>query len=238
MPETTIAVPGGIFDSTTVTETVGGFPRGDKAVNAEFIAGMISCFYTDGVYEGGDNFRVTPFGGGMDIRVDAGTAWIRGYMARMTSAQVFTLSAGKTYSVFLRLNSASGEFRLVLDEPEREPEVSANIRELKLAGISVPSGAGNITVSMITDKRSDSSVCGIVTSTIDALGTVETARNALSLGGLAASCYLKKSGGTMTGALRASPDSTGAGVVRNISYGTELPRDLPEGEVFILIDEV
>lgn len=33
MAEITLPVYGGMFDSTEVVETVGGFPRGDKAVD-------------------------------------------------------------------------------------------------------------------------------------------------------------------------------------------------------------
>ena len=53
------------------------------------------------------------------------------------------------------------------------------------------------------------------------------------LGGAAASEYLKKSGGTMTGTLRAASDTTGASMVRNISYGTTVPTTLADGELFI-----
>jgi len=49
MAEIIIPVNGGMFDSTRIIETVEGFPRGDKAVNAEFFAKMISCFYKDGM---------------------------------------------------------------------------------------------------------------------------------------------------------------------------------------------
>lgn len=52
-----------------------------------------------------------------------------------------------------------------------------------------------------------------------------------------ANAALPKSGGTMTGALVAASNNTGASVVRNISYGTELPSNLAEGEIFILLSE-
>ncbi len=35
-------VYGGMFDSTSVEETVGGFPRGNKAVDSAFFAKLIS----------------------------------------------------------------------------------------------------------------------------------------------------------------------------------------------------
>ena len=52
--QTTINVPGGMFDSTKIVETADGFPRGDKAVDAAFFARMMQCFYSDGVVRPGD----------------------------------------------------------------------------------------------------------------------------------------------------------------------------------------
>ena len=46
-------IDGGMFDSTSVVETVDGFPRGDKAVDAAFFARMLRCFYRDGVLRRG-----------------------------------------------------------------------------------------------------------------------------------------------------------------------------------------
>ena len=67
MADISIPVFGGMFDSTTVVDTVNGFPRGDKAVDASFFAKMISSFYSDGVLSGGDyaqnGFRIVPAGG-------------------------------------------------------------------------------------------------------------------------------------------------------------------------------
>ena len=81
----------------------------------------------------------------------------------------------------------------------------------------------------------DPIVCGFITSVIDVLDHVGTADNALSLGGTAASGYLKRSGGTMTGLLRAASETTGQSAVRNISYGTTVPATLADGELFVLI---
>ena len=39
----------GFFDSTKIIDTVEGFPRGDKAVDAEFLADFVATFFSDGV---------------------------------------------------------------------------------------------------------------------------------------------------------------------------------------------
>lgn len=229
MADISTAVYGGMFDSTSVVETVGGFPRGDKAVDSAFFAKMIESFYRDGVL--GDGFAVTA-GGGMSISVGAGVAWIRGYMAWQKEDTVVTLAPG-SWRINLRLNLAVGEFTLTASETA--PLNTETIRDLTLAEITVPANAAEITAAMITDIRADREKCGIVTSTVDALEAVETAQNANMLGGVAADGYLKRSGGTMTGALTAAPDTTGRQTVRNIGYGTSLPDSLADGELFILL---
>lgn len=229
MADISTAVYGGMFDSTSVVETVGGFPRGNKAVDSAFFAKMIESFYRDGVL--GDGFRVTA-GGGMNIAVGAGVAWIRGYMAWQKEAAALTLTAG-TWKILLRLNTAAGEFSLVATEGSAVN--TETMRDLVLAEVSVPANAGGITEAMIADTRTDREKCGIVTSTVDALETVEYAQNANMLGGISADGFLRRSGGMMTGSLTAAPDATGKQTVRNIGYGSTLPDSLADGELFILL---
>ncbi len=231
----TISAPvyGGMFDSTSVEETVGGFPRGNKAVDSAFFAKLISCFYSDGVL-GADSFKIIP-GGGMKIKAKSGIAWIRGYMAWLKSDLSLTLTPGVEYSIVLRLNVPAGEFTLcaVTDAPLS----SGSVKDLVLAEVNIPSGAASVSAAMIMDTREDGNRCGIVTSTIDALSSCALAENANMLGGVASSGYLKRSGGIMSGKLTAAAERTGASAVRNISYGTEMPLTLKDGEIFILLSE-
>lgn len=241
MADIVLPVYGGMFDSTTVVETVNGFPRGDKAVDASFFAKMISSFYSDGILAGGEygknGFRIAPAGGLM-ISAAPGIAWIRGYMAWMKEPQTLVLSAGHTYMVVLRLNTASGEFTLVAAEDATSLPINSElIRDLVLAEIRIPANQTVITAGMITDVRADIDRCGFVTCTIDALQTVPFAENAGSLGGVRENAFLQKSGGTMTGQLTAAREATGVSAVRNIAYGTTLPDILEEGEIFILLSE-
>ena len=241
MADITLPVYGGMFDSTAVVDTVNGFPRGDKAVDSSFFAKMISSFYSDGVLSGGDyaqsGFRITP-SGGLSVTAAAGIAWIRGYMAWMQTEQSFMLSAGHSYTVVLRLNTASGEFNLVAAEDASGlPTDTELIRDLVLAEITVPSGCTALTEEMILDTRGDSGKCGFVTCTVDALQSVPFAADAGAVGGVPESMLLRKTGGKMLGNLTAAPETTGISVVRNIAYGTTLPGVLDEGEIFILLAE-
>ena len=234
MSDITTPIYGGMFDSTSVEETVNGFPRGNKAVDSAFFAKLISCFYSDGVFTGGSydstGFKIVP-GGGLTIRANPGIAWIRGYMAWQKEAAALTLTPGFSYSVVLRLNIPAGEFSLCATTTA--PEDSDSIKDIVLAEIVIGSDAAAITEDMISDTRGDSTKCGYVTSTLDALSTIALAENAAMLGGFAASDYLLKSGGVMTGKLSAAPESTGISAVRNISYGTSVPDSLAPGEIFI-----
>ena len=233
MPTVSASVYGGMFDSTEVVENVGGFPRGNKAVDSSFFAKIISCFYSDGLF-GADSFKINR-AGGFTIKTEGGIAWISGYMAWQKSALTLTLSSGASYYVTLKLNIPAGEFSLCASSDA--PVSSEGIKYLTLAEITIPSGVSAITDDMINDTRADSNKCGFVTSTIDALGMVSLAQNANMLDGSPASDFARKSGAVMTGNLKAAPESTGVPVVRNISYGTVVPDSLSDGEIFIQITE-
>jgi len=229
MADISKAIYGGMFDSTSVVETVNGFPRGDKAVDSAFFAKMIESFYHDGVL--GNSFGITP-AGGMKITVEPGVGWIRGYMAWLREPLEITVTPGN-WNIMLRLNLAAGEFSVTASE--NAPVNTAAVRDLVLAELVIPANASAVTAAMMTDTRGVREKCGYVTSTVDALGRVENAGNADMMGGIPADGYLKRSGGTMTGALTAAHDNTGRMTVRNIGYGTSLPSALADGDLFILL---
>ncbi|MBE6626217.1 MAG: hypothetical protein E7628_03405 [Ruminococcaceae bacterium] len=227
MAEIKTLIEGGMFDSTEIVETTDGYPRGNKAVDSAFFAKMISCFYADGVW-GEESFKVTP-AGGMAVWVSGGIAWCRGYMAWRNADTSMTLAGSGAYSIVLRLDTLAGEFSLVAKYGTEAPEDSEYIKELLLATVSIPTNATAISDKMISDKRV------YVTSTVDALSTVENAQNAAKLGGLSPDEYLKTSGGVMNGDMRAKSDGSGMSVVRNIGYGTTLPDFMTDGDLFILL---
>ncbi len=171
----------------------------------------------------------------MKRKAKAGGAWIRGYMAWQKEDTSLTLTPGAEYSIVLRLNAAAGEFTLCATT--EAPKATDSVKDLVLAEVSIPVGAASVTAAMISDTRGDGNKCGIVTSAVDALSACALAENANMLGGVAASGYLKRSGGVMSGRLTAAAERTGASAVRNISYGTEMPMTLKDGEIFILLAE-
>ena len=231
-------INGGMFDSTEVVETVSGFPKGNKAVDSAFFAKMISSFYKNGVLHDG-GYAVTPSeSGGLNVTVKNGVAWIKGYMAWLGEDTEVELEAGKDYAALIRLNIPAGEFKLIVTENTALiPIRTDSISDLIIAEISVPAGADEITASMITDTRGDQEKCGYVSNAVDGLGEALHSVDSDKLGGSDASDYLKKSGGILTGTLKAASGSGEAARVRNISYGTVVPSTLAEGEIFIQIEE-
>lgn len=230
-------IEGGMFDSTSVVETVDGFPRGDKAVDAAFFARMMRCFYRDGILRPDTGaFAVIPGTDGVSIQVKAGTAWIGGRMAYLDAAETFALTAGKTYAVTLRSDLDLRVFSIVAEEDSgTAPLRTQTVTELLLAKVCVPAGETAVTAAMITDKRTDETVCGAVDSVMAALQSVAYAANSGAVGGLTADKLVPKSGCAMTGVLRCGNESAGASAVRNIRYGKTLPDDLADGEIFLLL---
>lgn len=230
-------IDGGMFDSTSVVETVDGFPRGDKAVDAAFFARMLRCFYRDGVLRPTDGgLAVVPAGGGIAVQVRPGVAWIGGRMAYLDEAASFTLTAGHLYAVTLRLDLDLRRFTIEVEEDTgTAPLRGTTVTELLLARVNVPMQATAVTAAMITDKRMDETVCGAVDSVMAALQSVAYAANSGAVGGLTADKLVPRSGCVMTGVLRCGNESAGGSAVRNIRYVKTLPTDLADGEIFLLL---
>ncbi len=159
-------IGGGLFNSTKVVETVNGFPRGDKAVDAAFFAKMLSCIISDGIVRGeGEEFKVYP-GGDLSISVTPGIAWGNGYMAVLEEDVYFELENGHEYTVFLRFNGTHGKVELMVYEDNHGviPMRSPSLCDLVLAKVTVGDDTVDITDVMIEDTRDDVSLCGFVTS--------------------------------------------------------------------------
>ncbi len=234
---TSKSILGGMFDSTSVIETIDGFPRGNMAVDSTFFARMLQCFYTDGVVKPDEGGMQVTAGTGLQIVVQPGCGWIRGHMAWVREAETATVTAGNTYLVLLRLHCREGGFTLEFNKDTAAPVRGENYWDLCLARVVIPTGAEAVTTDMITDLRTDEALCGAVYSPIDGLEAVAFASNAGAVGGLSADALVPKVGGKMNGTLQAYNDTTGGPAVRNIRYGTSLPDMVAEGEIFLLLAE-
>ena len=161
-----IAINGGPYDSTKIVENLSGIPVGDKAIDAAFIASMISCFVTNGVLDRGlDDLKVTA-GEGLSVVVNPGITWSNGYMSRLDDTVTFELTPGHEYLVLVRQNNYMGYSKLVLyaDNDGHVPIRNVNLHDMIVAKVTVPEGADEITENMIVDTRGDGALCGYVTS--------------------------------------------------------------------------
>ena len=163
---TEIDLTGGPYDSTGIVDTVNGFPVGDKAVTSAFVASMIKSLVTDGVVDTGNGELSVVPAGGLSVKVKPGVAWVQGYMARLESELTLDLSSGHEYTVFLRQNYGLGECSVGVfeDNDGNIPVRFYGVYDIVLAKITIPAGALTVNEAMITDIRSDSSLCGFVTS--------------------------------------------------------------------------
>lgn len=163
---TEIDLTGGPYDSTSIIDTVNGFPVGNKAVTSAFVASMIASLIGDGVVDTGNGELSVVPGGRLSVKVKPGTAWVNGYMARLDGELTFELSSGHEYTVYLRQNYGLGEAVIGVfeDNDGTIPVRFYGMHDIILGKVKIPAGALTINESMITDTRADSSLCGFVTS--------------------------------------------------------------------------
>lgn len=256
-----MAMRSGLFDSTETVESVGGFPRGNKAETADFFAAYFSSFVGNGIYlNPATSFQVLPQSG-LTVRVRPGRCFINGYFAfdNEHEDKTFTFDTKPhEYWLVLRLDLADGSIKKVWvtdPAPGELPSRGTVIYDLVVARVSVGAGTSNITDSMISDLRADPFYCGRVKSLVDGIGqTVAYADVAGTLDEPVLSQLVKTSGGTMTGPLTLHGDPTESlhavtkqyvdgraprlvELVRFTSSGTFRPADYPSvgNRYFIMI---
>ena len=147
---------------------------GDRTYDADSFSEWMRKFFTNGVFT--NEMQVTA-SSGMTISVAAGYAHVAGKVRYFDSATPLTLeTAGSTYpridtivvecnytERLITLKSVTGACSG--DTPTATAPVrTASAYQLVLAQIYVAAGATEITQSNITDTRTDTSLCGIVTS--------------------------------------------------------------------------
>ena len=169
-----MALRSGLFDSTEIIESASGYPRGNRAENAEFFARYFSRFVGNGVYASPSDGFLVKSGGGLDLKIMPGDAFINGYFAFCTEEQIISLSSGieeTVYRIVLRMDRVSGCITLEVLDDNIELTRNENVYELALADVRVGASSSYIFQSDIVDLRFDSELCGMVTALIDQLDT-------------------------------------------------------------------
>lgn len=150
----------------------------DRVYKAEDWAWYFSTFIGNGVFPKPTNGLMVMANGAMDVAVKAGFGFINGYAFRNQDDHVITISIsdgslGRIDRVVLRWDLTNRQ--MVLDvlqgTPSADPQPVALTRtadtyELALADISVTKGMTTISQSNITDRRTNTDLCGIVEGTV------------------------------------------------------------------------
>ena len=149
----------------------------DRAANADDFAAYFKGLIKNGVLFSNTSLKVAT-DSGMNIKVQAGTAYINGKIYSNDEAESITIdTANATLSridrVVLRLDEANRLISVAVRKgtPASSPVApaiaqAADVYELCLAEIRVPAGATSIIANYITDKRSDTALCGWVTNLV------------------------------------------------------------------------
>ena len=162
--------------------------NGDRVYDANDFSEWLKKFYTTGVFNG--DLAVTA-SGGMTVSVSSGYVNIEGKVKFFSAPTTLTIAtAGGKYeridTVVAECNYSDREItvKVVTGAYSTSPKATAPVRtaaayQLVLAEIDVPAGATEITQKNITDMRTDSSVCGLVTGTVNQIdfSTVEAQFN-------------------------------------------------------------
>ena len=156
--------------------------NGDRKYKAELIASVFSKLFTNGVF---NNELQVIANSGMTVILKEGIAFINGYFYRNSTEKVINISLADTEqsridSIVLRYSKE--DRNIIADVIEGQyadnpvqPELTrnANIYELRLCNILINQNADEITTSMITDCRFNSSDCGQVISAVQQLDTTD-----------------------------------------------------------------
>lgn len=150
--------------------------NGDRLYDADAFSEWLRKFFTNGVFA---NELQVNASSGMGVTVGTGYVNINGKVRLFNTAAPLTLAkAGSTYpridTIVVECNYTDRKITLKAvtgaysgDTPTATAPVrTATAYQLVLAEIYVAAGATSITQSNITDKRTDTSVCGIVAGTV------------------------------------------------------------------------
>lgn len=161
---------------------------GDRKYKAEDWASYFGSFIGNGVFPVPSTGLQVVAGNGMQVTVKAGKAWINGYFYNNTSDLSLTLATADgvlnridrivvRWDLTNRVISVKAKSSSYASSPIAPAvERDADIYELAIADVYVGAGVTAITGSSITDKRLDTTVCGVVAGLVDTIDT--TAFNA------------------------------------------------------------
>lgn len=151
----------------------------DRVYKAEDWAWYFATFIANGVFpKPSDGLQVIAYSG-MEVKVNAGYAFINGYAFRNPTSASITLDTAegalnRIDRVIIRWDLTQRDMYLSVlkGTPSAKPAAvdltrNTEIWELALADIYVGKGVTSIKTQNITDRRFNSALCGIVTGTVE-----------------------------------------------------------------------
>ena len=168
-----MAVRSGFFNSV----------NSDRKYDAGKFAEYFASFIGNGVFPNPATGLQAASNNDMTVTVQAGKAWINGYILINDDDYVLTLDAAdgmlnRIDRIVARYDTADREIRLEVKKgtfasspvaPALQRDADAY--ELGLADVYIAAGAVSISQANITDLRMNSSYCGIVKGTVDQIDT-------------------------------------------------------------------
>ena len=151
----------------------------DRVYKAEDWAWYFATFIANGIFpKPSDGLQVIAYNG-MEVKVNAGYAFINGYAFRNPASQSITLATAegalnRIDRVVVRWDLPQRDMYIAVLKgvPSAKPTATAITRnteiwELAIADIYVGKGVTKIQTKDITDQRFNSAVCGIVKGTVE-----------------------------------------------------------------------
>lgn len=157
---------------------------GDRKYKAEDWASYFGTLIGNGVFPNpATNLQVVPGASGLTVTVHAGKAWINGYYYYNTDDLTLTLptpdgSKKRIDRIVVRWSLPDRKISAQVKSGTAATNPSAavlqrdsDVYELAIADVLVGVAATSITSASITDRRYDSSLCGVVTGTVQQIDT-------------------------------------------------------------------
>ena len=203
------------FDSMEILNSESGQMEPDRLYEAEIFRKYFAKFLSNGVYFGnyknyGENSMKVTADGGLNIRVAKGAGLIEGADYENEDESVFTLerpaSGTRVDRVIVKLDKtlATRETQLYIKQGNTSTPADLqrddNIYEICLAEVTVKS-TSNIETADIVDKRTNSTLCGIVNSLISVDGDELYKRFQEYIESIKSNLVLKNQDNTITGKL-------------------------------------
>ena len=157
---------------------------GDRKYKAEDWASYFGTLIGNGVFPNpATNLQVVPGASGLTVTVHAGKAWINGYYYNNTDDLTLTLptpdgSKKRIDRIVVRWSLSDRKISAAVKSGTAATNPSAavlqrdsDVYELAIADVLVGVAATSLSSTSITDRRYDSTMCGVVTGTVQQIDT-------------------------------------------------------------------